>query len=142
MPPCGASFQERAGLRRRSVPRADASRPAWLGRQHLTQEDSVSAAYNTFEKLRDPSHGTCLSLDAWQATLEQAGFTLDHAETLDQDIEFAPWSARMRCDAPTEARLRDLLADDPLRSLLRPRDGEGGLAFTLQEAIMIARKPV
>ena len=106
------------------------------------QEDSVSAAYNTFEKLRDPSHGTCLSLDAWQATLEQAGFTLDHAETLDQDIEFAPWCARMRCDALTEARLRALLADDPLRSLLRPRDGEGGLAFTLQEAIMIARKPV
>ena len=106
------------------------------------EEKSVSAAYNAFEKLRDPSHGTCLSLDAWQAILEQAGFAIERTETLDQDIEFAPWSARMRCDAPTEARLRDLLADDPLRSLLRTRDGEAGLAFTLQEAIIIARKPV
>jgi hypothetical protein len=67
---------------------------------------------------------------------------VEHAETLDQDIEFAPWSARMRCDAPTQARLRDLLAHEPLRSFLRPRDYEAGLVFTLQEAIIIARKPV
>jgi ubiquinone/menaquinone biosynthesis C-methylase UbiE len=106
------------------------------------EEDGVAAAYNAFEKLRDPSHGTCLSLDAWRAILEKAGFAVEHAETLDQDIEFAPWSARMRCDAPTQARLRDLLAHEPLRSFLRPRDYEAGLVFTLQEAIIIARKPV
>ena len=79
-------------------------------------------AYNAFEKLRDSSHRACLSLDAWKQILEHAGFTVERKETLDQDIEFAPWAARMRCDAPTEARLRDLLANEPLRSLLRPRD--------------------
>ena len=106
------------------------------------EEDGTSAAYNAFEKLRDPSHRHCLSLDAWRAILEKAGFAVEHAETLDQDIEFAPWSARMRCDAPTQARLRDLLAHEPLRSFLRPRDYEAGIVFTLQEAIIIARKPV
>jgi len=106
------------------------------------EEDNISAAYNAFEKLRDPSHRHCLSLAAWKQILEQASFAVEHAETLDQDIEFAPWAARMRCNAPTEARLRDLLAHEPLCSLLRPRDCGAGLVFTLQEAIIAARKPV
>ena len=103
------------------------------------EEDSVAAAYNAFEKLRDPSHRHCLSLGAWRQILEQANFTLDHVETLDQDIEFAPWCARMRCDAAAAARLRSLLADEPLSSLLRTRVCETGLVFTLQEAIIVAR---
>ena len=106
------------------------------------EKDGVSAAYNAFEKLRDPGHRHCLSLDAWKQVLDRAGFTVERKKTLDQDIEFGPWAARRRCDAPTEARLRDLLANEPLRSLLRPRDRGAGLVFTLREAIIAARKPV
>ena len=47
----------------------------------------------------------------------------------------------MRCDAPTVTRLEALLGTEPLRSFLRPRDSDNGRIFTLQEAIIVARKP-
>ena len=34
-----------------------------------------------------------------------------------------------------------MLGAEPLRSYLRPRDSDKGLIFTLQEAIIVARKP-
>ncbi len=105
------------------------------------QSDSLASAYNEFEKLRDPSHGRCLGLAEWTALLGDAGFAIEHKEHIDQDIEFAPWTARMRCAAPTVARLKELLGEEPLRSFLRPRESDKGLVFTLQEAIIVARKP-
>jgi hypothetical protein len=60
---------------------------------------------------------------------------------MDQPIELGPWTKRMRCDGATVARLKALLGEEPLRSYLRPRETDGGLAFTLQEAIIAARKP-
>lgn len=47
----------------------------------------------------------------------------------------------MRCADSTVARLKAMLADEPLASLLGPRETEAGLVFTLQEAIVVARKP-
>jgi len=55
---------------------------------------------------------------------------------MDQDIEFDPWVQRMRCAGSTIARLKAMLGEEPLASLLKPRE-----TFTLQEAIIIARKP-
>jgi ubiquinone/menaquinone biosynthesis C-methylase UbiE len=104
-------------------------------------EPALARAYNHFEKLRDPSHGRCLGLAEWTTLLDDQGFTVTHAENIDQTIEFDPWTRRMRCDAPTVARLKSMLAEEPLRSLLRPREGDAGPVFTLQEAIIVARKP-
>ena len=98
--------------------------------------------YNAFEKLRDPSHGRCLSLTEWSELLDDVGFAGVESERLDQDIAFSPWTQRMRCDAATIARLEAMLDDGPLRAFLKPRMAEGGLVFTLQEAIIVARKPV
>jgi ubiquinone/menaquinone biosynthesis C-methylase UbiE len=104
-------------------------------------EPEIARAYNHFEKLRDPSHGRCLGLAEWTKLLGDAGFVVEHSEQMDQPIEFGPWTVRMRCDASTVARLEALLAEEPLRSYLRPRESDAGLAFTLQEAIIVARKP-
>jgi ubiquinone/menaquinone biosynthesis C-methylase UbiE len=104
-------------------------------------EPEIARAYNHFEKLRDPSHGRCLGLAEWTKLLGDAGFVVEHSEQMDQPIEFGPWTVRMRCDASTVARLEALLAEEPLRSYLRPRESGAGLAFTLQEAIIVARKP-
>ncbi len=60
---------------------------------------------------------------------------------MDQDIAFTPWVERMRCTPATVGQLQAMLDTDPLRGFLKPRPGDGGLAFTLQEAIIIARKP-
>jgi hypothetical protein len=60
---------------------------------------------------------------------------------MDQDIEFAPWVERMRCSETTVARLRAMLASEPLHGFLRPRETGNGLVFTLQEGIILAGKP-
>ncbi len=105
------------------------------------QARELARVYNEYEKLRDPSHGRCLGLSEWKTLLGDRGFTLTHAEHIDQTIEFEPWTKRMRCDAPTVARLNTMLGEEPLRSYLRPRAGDTGPVFTLQEAIIVARKP-
>jgi SAM-dependent methyltransferase len=97
--------------------------------------------YNAFETLRDPSHARCLSIGEWLGLLEAAGFTGLQYERLDQDIAFGPWVERMRCDTPTVARLKEMLDGEALSKFLRPRLNGDGLVFTLQEAIIVARKP-
>jgi len=109
---------------------------------NIAPEDEASArAYNAFEKLRDPSHRRCLSLKQWQTLIGGAGFELTHSEIMDQEIAFEPWVARMRCSDATVALLKTRLGEAPLQELLRPRETDAGLAFTLREAILIARKP-
>jgi ubiquinone/menaquinone biosynthesis C-methylase UbiE len=103
--------------------------------------EQLAMAYNTFEKLRDPSHVRCLGLIAWSRLLGDTGFTAAASEIMDQDIEFAPWIERMRCAAPAMARLKAMLWEAPLREFLRPRDTDAGLVFSLKEAIIVARKP-
>jgi ubiquinone/menaquinone biosynthesis C-methylase UbiE len=105
------------------------------------QARELARLYNEYEKLRDPSHGRCLGLGEWKALLGEQGFTVTHAEHSDQTIEFEAWTKRMRCDAPTVARLKSMLDEEPFRSFVRPRETDAGPVFTLQEAIIIARKP-
>jgi SAM-dependent methyltransferase len=97
--------------------------------------------YNTFEELRDPSHARALGLDDWLGLLSDSGFVDLRHERLDQDIAFKPWTERMRCSAETIERLDHLLDNDLLRAFLRPRMEAGERVFTLQEAIIVARKP-
>ena len=101
----------------------------------------VAAAYNGFEKLRDPSHARCLGLREWNDLIRNAGLAPAVTEVMDQDIEFGPWVARMRCAAPTVARLKEMLHGEPLRSLLRPRETADGVVFTVRQAIVVAKKP-
>jgi hypothetical protein len=102
----------------------------------------AAMAYNAFETLRDPSHARCLGLGEWVQVLEDAGFVGARFERMGQDIAFGPWTQRMRCDATTVGRLKAMLGDAPLRGFLNPRMSGSGLVFTLQEAIVVARKPV
>jgi len=109
---------------------------------NISPDDAdLAAAYNTFEKLRDPSHGRALALGEWHALMRDAGLTPTASEVMDQDIPFDPWVERMRCSAATIARLKEMLADDPLRAYLRPHDTDDGLTFVLREAIIVAAKP-
>ena len=104
------------------------------------EADRTAADYNTYEKLRDPSHSRCLGLTEWSALLTRASFTGIRAERLDQDIAFQPWTQRMRCDAATVAKLKSMLDEPSLNAFLRPRTSQDGLMFTLQEAIIVAAK--
>jgi len=101
----------------------------------------LAIIYNAFEKLRDPSHGHCLTLSAWLKLMENAGFSIAHFEHIDQEVPFSGWTARMRCDEATANRLSAMLQEQPLNGFLRPHTSEGGFALTLQEAIIVAHKP-
>jgi ubiquinone/menaquinone biosynthesis C-methylase UbiE len=103
----------------------------------------AALSYNAFEKLRDPSHGRCLGMVEWGALLGARGFSVVHKERLPKGMAFRPWALRMGCDAATVERLGAMLKEGPpaLKAFLKPqREGEE-LMFTLDEAIIIGRKP-
>lgn len=104
---------------------------------------AAALTYNIFEKVRDPSHGRCLGLVEWGGIIGAAGFDVKHSERLGKDMEFAPWVERMAVDAATVERLRAMLEEGTpaLAAFLKPRLEDGALWFTLDEAILIARKP-
>ena len=99
--------------------------------------------YNTFERLRDPSHSRCLGMTEWSELIEDAGLRIVHKERAPKEMEFEPWARRMGCSGPTLERLRSILqeASPALKAFLKPRTEAGVLFFTLDEAIIIARKP-
>jgi SAM-dependent methyltransferase len=104
--------------------------------------DDAAGSYNAFEKLRDPSHARCLGMAEWAGLMRAAGLGVEHKERIPKDMEFDPWAVRLGCDAPTVATLRGMLlrGTPALTAFLKPREVDGQLWFTLDEAIMIARK--
>jgi ubiquinone/menaquinone biosynthesis C-methylase UbiE len=103
---------------------------------------NAARIFNTYEKTRDPSHARALSLSEWYDLMRNTGFSVVGSELLDQDIAFVPWTERMRCSPETVDVLKAMLHNDVLlTSFLRPREENGALTFTLQEAIVVARKP-
>jgi ubiquinone/menaquinone biosynthesis C-methylase UbiE len=103
----------------------------------------AALTYNAFEKIRDPSHGRCLGMSEWTELITDIGFRISHKERLGKDMEFQPWAERLGADAATIERLRAMLTDGApaLQAFLNPRLADGKLWFTLDEAIVIARKP-
>jgi len=103
----------------------------------------AALTYNAFEKIRDPSHARCLGMAEWSEVLSDTGFIVAHTERLPKDMEFEPWAERMGCDKATVERLRAMLAGaaPALAAFLKPRTEGGKLWFTLDEAIVISRKP-
>lgn len=96
--------------------------------------------YNAFEKLRDPSHVRCLSLDEWEDALAAAAFTLKHVETEGKMLDFDNWAARMQVTAENRIRLRAMLVQAPekVREFLTPLFTGDRIQFRLTEAIFIA----
>ncbi|MFT3732718.1 MAG: class I SAM-dependent methyltransferase [Hyphomicrobium sp.] len=101
------------------------------------------ADYNSFEKLRDPSHGFAPPPQVWVDLLKSNGFTIAAREQMEKELDFASWVERMRCTPETVAELDRILASGPvpLRTFLKPRrDDKGELHFTLQELLIVADK--
>ncbi len=88
---------------------------------------------NAFEKLRDPSHGRCLSLDEWLTIFQSAGFTIQHHETMDKRMEFASWAGRH--DATMQRYLRAMLSKSDFLQW-------DGAVFRLQEGIVVGKTAV
>lgn len=103
---------------------------------------SAATAYNAFEKLRDPSHGRCLTIGEWRHAITAAGFDITHVELLPKEMEFIPWHERMDVPLADVKRLRIMLeeASPALAAFLRPHTKDGKLSFFLDEILVIAKK--
>jgi ubiquinone/menaquinone biosynthesis C-methylase UbiE len=103
---------------------------------------AAAGTYNAFEKLRDPSHGRALAIAEWISLIGKAGLSVVHQERLPKDMEFQSWAERMGCTTATIAELRGMLtgASPALAAFLKPRPEGDNIVFTLDEAIIIARK--
>jgi ubiquinone/menaquinone biosynthesis C-methylase UbiE len=103
----------------------------------------AAAAYNAFEKLRDPSHGRALDTAEWLALLARVGLVLVHREHAPKGMDFQSWVKTMNVPADVVPRLAAMLdgASPALRAFLKPTDEGGKRGFTLDELIAIARRP-
>ncbi|MEZ4646391.1 MAG: class I SAM-dependent methyltransferase [Chloroflexota bacterium] len=97
---------------------------------------------NAFEKLRDPSHNRCLSLEEWSEAFAAVGCPLQHQETAQKGMEFDWWASRMQTTPATTTRLRAMLvqAPEPVLAFLTPQYSGDRITFHLTEAILIGRK--
>ena len=103
----------------------------------------AAIAYNTFEKLRDPSHERCLTLSEWLELIEDTGLAVRHHEILAKPMSYPDWLGRMQVGAEARARLDEIFAtaSPALTALLAPHAGEGGLWFKVDKAVILAVKP-
>jgi ubiquinone/menaquinone biosynthesis C-methylase UbiE len=105
---------------------------------------AAGAAYNAFEKLRDPSHGRALDTAEWLSLMQAAGLELVHREHAPKAMNFRSWVETMNVPADVVPRLAAMLdaASPALAAFLKPtRDGDAR-GFVLDELIAIARRPV
>lgn len=102
----------------------------------------ADAAYNAFEKLRDPSHGRALHSGAWRDIVTRNGLRIEAVEHLVKPMEFDAWCRNMSVDAATAATLRAMLgaATPALAAFLQPAERDGKLTFRLFELLLVARK--
>ncbi|MEQ8824540.1 MAG: methyltransferase domain-containing protein [Filomicrobium sp.] len=107
-----------------------------------SEEQAAAKTYNSFEKLRDPSHARALSAAEWQGLCEQNNLTFDSLEVIEKEMAFQPWVERMHCSEDTTEALRSQITTTGtvLNTFLKPRQIDGELHFSLREAILIAKK--
>lgn len=97
---------------------------------------------NAFEKLRDPSHGRCLSIYEWQQAIKKAGFRIHHFETAKKEMDFDWWTERMNVSSKNKIRLKSMLVQAPAQvtAFLTPEFSGDRIKFYLTEGIFIGLK--
>jgi SAM-dependent methyltransferase len=63
------------------------------------------------EKVRDPSHVRCYTVEEWRGLFADAGLTLVEERPLPQRVELGPWLDRAGCTGADAERVRRLVAD-------------------------------
>ena len=120
---------------------ARAARPA--GRvvlvDNFVPDDAHLAEFvNHYERVRDPSHHWCYSLNELQAMFVSAGLRIESTEQADKPIGFDDWVKRMQVPIPLIADLKLMLQTPEAAATLRPESHNGVLQFYLSEAIITA----
>ncbi len=102
----------------------------------------AGAIYNSFEKLRDPSHGRAWSTACWRDVVVRSGLNLSHVEHCPKAMDFDTWCKTMAVPPATVPKLAAMLdaASPALSAFLQPTHIQGKRGFVLTELILIAHK--
>lgn len=119
--------------------------PDELTTPNYSEADLQEAAdsYNSFEMVRDPSHGRAWTPGEWLECLSKTGFNLTHHEFLDKAMSFNAWCKNQSVPAETVPRLRAMLTDasPAFAAYIRPDPRDDDIGFTIIELLAVARKP-
>ncbi len=107
---------------------------------NIVPHGSAGDYVNAFEKLRDPSHGRCLSVDEWLDGYAQVDLRVQHQETLNKAMDFAFWAQRH--DPVMQRYLRAMLSEvaGDAKTFLQPQISAEAASFQLYEVIVIGQK--
>jgi SAM-dependent methyltransferase len=78
--------------------------------QALPDHPDAAAAMTTIDRLRDPSHTSAVSPQAWPDMLAACGFAMDAIEVAERELEVEEWLPRAHPTAANAARVREMLA--------------------------------
>jgi SAM-dependent methyltransferase len=93
---------------------------------HLTDADGDAAAWHEeIERLRDPSHWSCLTRERLLAAGEAAGLVLDEEQVIPLDLDFGEWLGRGSGGPAAAALIERLLAAAPESAESLRVSGEG-----------------
>lgn len=103
----------------------------------------AAATYNSFEKIRDPSHGRAWTTGEWLGCIDAAGFQIEHTEILPKMMSFDTWIKNMSVPAEKVPGLAKMLheAKPAFAAYIQKREDDRGLGFTIAELMVIGRKP-
>lgn len=102
----------------------------------------AAATYNTFEKIRDPSHGRAWTTGEWLECISGAGLEIEHTEILPKKMSFDTWIKNMSVPADKVPGLAAMLTDakPAFAAYIQRREDEKGVGFTIAELMVVARK--
>ncbi len=106
---------------------------------NIVPAGSAGDYINAFEKLRDSSHGRCLSVSEWRTAFIEKGFSILHEETLFKEMMFDYWAQRH--GPQFQHYLLAMLSEvhGEAATFLQPHLISGRRTFRLCEGIFIAR---
>lgn len=123
----------------------DNAAPDQMTNPGIDADDLAKAAetYNTFEKIRDPSHNRAWTATEWIACVQDAGFNVSHSEFLPKKMSFATWIKNMSVPEEKVPGLQKMLdeAEPAFAAYAQPkREDDGDTSFMIAELLLIARK--
>ena len=92
---------------------------AAVGEMARVASRAVVVVDNTFggdaleeaERVRDPSHVRCHTVEEWRELFADAGLRIGDEQSLPQRVEFGPWLERAGCSGADADMVRKLAAD-------------------------------
>jgi ubiquinone/menaquinone biosynthesis C-methylase UbiE len=112
----------------------------------VTDNDPETAEWlHQVEKLRDPSHGRLLDRSTWTRIVEEAGFSIQHAELQPMNMPDLEWyfSAAATTE-PNRVQVRELIgnASPHVREAMQIQTGDGPIRWVWQRISLLARKTI